>query len=173
MVKAISQTQAEKLFRPWWDSVEDHLVYGLVTLSLIVLPTAIIISTPLTCNFCKTISNISMCGENFTNKLPDPKLNWKWVMKECTLNGSVSRFMLYFPYILLFMAFSIYFIEHIFKKMFKNSQKLENLHMVFKSIKSQDEASEDKCMSRGKLFEVKENLRTSNTFFASYIFKYV
>ena len=33
MVKALfGQTEAEKTFRPWWDNLEDVLVYGLIIL---------------------------------------------------------------------------------------------------------------------------------------------
>ena len=173
MVKALSHTQAEKLFRPWWDSVEDHLIYALVIMSLIVLPTAIIISTPITCNYCQTISNIPLCGDHFNNSLPDPQLSWKWVMKECTLNGSVSPFLLYFPYILLLMAFSLFVVEHFFKKSFNNSRKLESLYMVYMNMKSHTEHKEERNGNeiQRQLIEVKENLKNSRTFFRSYIFK--
>ena len=33
MVKALfGQTDAEKTFRPWWDNLEDVLLYGLIIL---------------------------------------------------------------------------------------------------------------------------------------------
>ena len=173
MVKALSKTQAEKLFRPWWDSVEDHLIYALVILSLIVLPTAIVISTPLNCNFCQTINSTNLCGDSYTNALPDPKLSWKWLMKECTLNGSVSPFMLYFPYILLMMALSLFLVEKFFKKSFENSKKLEDLYLVYLNMKSQSHQSEEKDVSEASrnLIEVKESLKSSGMFFKSYIFK--
>ena len=42
-------TPAEKMFRPLSDNVEDFMIYGLIMLGLIVMPTAIINSTPLYC----------------------------------------------------------------------------------------------------------------------------
>ncbi len=30
--KVLGHTAAEKAFRPWWDDLEDYLIYGLVTL---------------------------------------------------------------------------------------------------------------------------------------------
>ena len=172
MVKALSHTQAEKLFRPWWDSVEDHLIYALVILSLIVFPTAIIISTPINCNFCQTIKSTPLCGSNYSNTSPDPNLNWKWVMKECTLNGSVSPFMLYFPYILLFMAFSLFLVENFFKKSFKNSKKLEDLFLVYMNIKNQKTYEEQGFIETQRhLIEVKERITKCSMFFKSYLFK--
>eukprot|EP00092_Neocalanus_flemingeri_P029787 GFUD01032340.1.p1 GENE.GFUD01032340.1~~GFUD01032340.1.p1 ORF type:complete len:421 (-),score=105.96 GFUD01032340.1:18-1202(-) len=141
-------------------------------MSLIVLPTAIVISTPLNCNYCQTINNTHLCGDH-TNTLPDPKLNWKWVTKECTLNGSVSPFMLYFPYILLLMAFTLFILEKFFKKSFKNSSKLENLYTIYMNIKSQTDPREEGHGNdiQRKLIEATENLKNSGTFFRSYVFK--
>ena len=35
MVSALfGQTEAEKTFRPWWDNLEDILVYGLILLGM-------------------------------------------------------------------------------------------------------------------------------------------
>ena len=75
--------------RPWWDPLEDYLVYGLVMLGLLTLPTSIITSgTPLDCNFCKD----DICrdlGPEF-NRTPadgkdtDPGFNAWWVKKYCT-----------------------------------------------------------------------------------------
>ena len=173
MVKALSHTQVEKLFRPWWDSVEDHLIYALVIMSLMVLPTAIIINIPLNCNYCQTIKTTNLCCDSFINSLPDPKLNWKWVMKECTLNGSVSPAILYFPYILLFIAFSLFVLEKFFKKSFKNSKKLENLYVIYMSMKSERDHREERKDNahQRNLLEIKESLKSSGAFFTSYVLK--
>ena len=41
------------MYRPWWDTLEDNLIYILVMVGLIVVPSAIIMGTPLDCNFCQ------------------------------------------------------------------------------------------------------------------------
>ena len=41
--KFIGTSEAEKAFQPWWDTVEDFLVYGLIMLGNIVFALAIII----------------------------------------------------------------------------------------------------------------------------------
>ena len=28
----LGHSDAEKAFRPWWDTVQDHLIYGLITI---------------------------------------------------------------------------------------------------------------------------------------------
>ena len=34
--KVFAHTAAEKAFRPWWDKLEDYLVYGLIMLGKII-----------------------------------------------------------------------------------------------------------------------------------------
>ena len=93
-------------------------------------------------------------------------------MKECTLNGSVSPAMLYFPYVLLLMAFSLFVLEKFFKKSFKNSKKLENLYVIYMSMKSERDHREERKDNahQRNLLEIKESLKSS-TFFTSYVFK--
>ena len=52
LMSSLSHTDQEKLFRPWWDNLEDYVVYGLITLGLIVLPTQVFQGTPLFCTPC-------------------------------------------------------------------------------------------------------------------------
>ena len=33
--KVLGRTKAERMFRPWWDELEDQLIYGLLTLGKI------------------------------------------------------------------------------------------------------------------------------------------
>ena len=33
--KVLGRTKAERAFRPWWDELEDQLIYGLLTLGKI------------------------------------------------------------------------------------------------------------------------------------------
>ena len=42
MSNVLGHSDAQKAFRPWWDSLEDYLIYGLVTIGVILVPTAII-----------------------------------------------------------------------------------------------------------------------------------
>ena len=50
--KVFGHSTAENLFRPWWDRVEDVLIYALLMLGLIVVPTAMVMGSPLQCTFC-------------------------------------------------------------------------------------------------------------------------
>ena len=52
----MAQTEAEKMVRPWWDAIEDFVIYGLIMLGLIVAPTTIFNGTPLFCNLCSKVN---------------------------------------------------------------------------------------------------------------------
>jgi hypothetical protein len=69
---------AVKAFHPWWDSLEDYLIYGLVMLGIILLPTAIITGTPLDRNYCQA-DHCSSTGKEYVNDKEDPKFNAWWV----------------------------------------------------------------------------------------------
>ena len=51
----MSHSDAEKMFRPWWDAIEDFVIYGLIMLGLIVSPTTIFNGTPLYCTLCTQV----------------------------------------------------------------------------------------------------------------------
>ena len=64
LMSGLSHTDQEKMFRPWWDNLEDFVIYGLISLGLVVLPTQIFQGTPLACTICTTVrqsqSNLSV-----------------------------------------------------------------------------------------------------------------
>ncbi len=42
-------SEGAKGFRPWWDTIEDNLLYGFVILGLITLPMTFFSRTPIEC----------------------------------------------------------------------------------------------------------------------------
>ena len=130
--RILGHSAAEKAFRPWWDTLEDYLVYGLVMLGLLTVPTSIITSgTPLDCNFCKGDICKGLGAEfNITpppGKTEDPGFNAWWIKKYCT-QTAVDEFILYFPFILLLMALLLVLIENSFIKIFRAGLKLDMVY---------------------------------------------
>ena len=127
--KILGHSAAEKAFRPWWDNLEDFLIYGLVMLGLLTVPTSVIIGgTPLDCNFCQKDHCKGKFGwEPGSNATEDPKFNAWWVKKYCT-QTAVDVFILYFPYILFMMALAIVLIERVFIRIFKAGIKLDTFY---------------------------------------------
>ena len=56
LMGALGHSEHEKMFRPWWDALEDFVIYGLIMLGLIVSPTTIFNGTPLFCTLCSQVS---------------------------------------------------------------------------------------------------------------------
>ena len=134
MNNVLGHSEAEKAFRPWWDTLEDILIYSLVVLGVITVPTAIITGTPLDCSPCHG-AHCQTGGETFYNNETLPGFNLWWVKKFCTMNGSVNPFMLYFPYFLLLTALALVFIERVFTKAFHAGTKLEKFYSLLEREK--------------------------------------
>ena len=59
LINTLSHTDTEKLFIPWWDNLEDFVIYGLITLGLVILPTQVFAGTPLFCTPCLEVRSKS------------------------------------------------------------------------------------------------------------------
>ena len=55
LMGALGHSEQEKMFRPWWDALEDFVIYALIMLGLIVSPTTIFNGTPLFCTLCTKV----------------------------------------------------------------------------------------------------------------------
>ena len=55
-------------YRPWWDKLEDYILYGLVMIGLITLPNSFVLGKNLECTFCKDdfCANLTFKNEVFT-----------------------------------------------------------------------------------------------------------
>ena len=84
---------------------------------LIVFPTAMISSTPLYCTICTK----GLCeDESKTSQEKDPGHHPWWLKQYCTLDPkTVDQFLLYFPYVLLIVALTLFVIERAFNSFFK------------------------------------------------------
>jgi len=54
LLSSLGLTQAERAFRPWWDAIEDHIVYTIIILGILVAPTSLVMTaSPLDCTLCR------------------------------------------------------------------------------------------------------------------------
>ena len=97
LMSTLSHTDQEKMFRPWWDNLEDFVIYGLISLGLIVLPTQIFQGTPLFCTICTTVTTVltiplltpliydqeDQCGVNRSSEV-DPGYHIYYIKNYCT-----------------------------------------------------------------------------------------
>jgi len=184
MGKVLGHSDAEKAFRPWWDTLEDYLIYSLVLLGIITVPTAIITGTPLDCSPCHD-DHCTVKGQVVSNNNTTPGFNLWWVKKFCTMNGSVDPFMLYFPYFLLLIALGLVFIERVFSKAFHAGTKLEKFYSflvrenVLGDVKETvTEGASAACQITNadggrEAIELKQSFNYDNNYYVSYVIRTV
>ena len=153
----LGHSDAEKAFRPWWDTFEDFLLYGLVMLGVITVPTAMATGTPLDCTYClQDFCSFPNQSKVDQRAVEDPGYNTRWVKKFCTLNKeAVDPFMLYFPYFLLIVAMILIAIERTFIKAFKTGSKLDKFYALLVREKV---LKEKEKVLKGEVLEEKEKV---------------
>ena len=170
MSNVFGHSKAEKAFRTWWDMVEDYMIYSLVAIGLVVMPTAMVTSSQLECTLCK--NETGYCGENPTSHYDtDPKFNSWWVKQACTFNGSVGSFMLHFPYILLIIALVLFAIERVFTVVFKEGAKHETLYSVLVHRKVIKEETNTDAVDGRDIAEIKQSFLKSKGYYISYLIR--
>jgi hypothetical protein len=157
------------------------LLFNVLIVGLIVLPTAMINGTPLDCTLCLTDHCPDPNGTIAANDNKDPGFNAWWVKKYCTFTA-VDGFILYFPYFLLFLALFIVLIERVFVSMFKAGLKLDAFYnlLISESLlegtvttsKGNQTTTKfvDVCDSK-LVFEVAQSFSQSSSYFYSYLIR--
>ena len=56
-------TEASKAFRPWWDSLEDQILYGFVLTGVVLLTMSFLGGTPVECTL-----HPSLWNDNYTSE---------------------------------------------------------------------------------------------------------
>jgi len=180
MSRVLGHSDAEKAFRPWWDTLEDFLLYGLVMLGIIIVPTAMITGTPLDCTYClEDYCSFPNQTKIDQREVKNPGYNAWWVKKFCTLNHqAVDPFMLYFPYFLLIVAMILVAIERTFVKAFKAGSKLDKFYALLVREKVLKSAADTTLHDHGgdvvdgkEAVEIKASFRGSSGYFFSYLLR--
>ena len=152
MTRVVGHTEAERAFRPWWDIVEDYIIYALAMIGIwgpltfvfffeslifpgvVLIPTAPITGSPLDCQYCiDNFCNIKQQPFQNNKNLTTPSFSSKWVAKLCTHNGTVDDFLLYYPYFIVCYAFILFGIERIFIMMYE--AKFYTFNIIFLKFK--------------------------------------
>ena len=174
MSKVESRNDHEKAFLPWWDVMEDYMVYGLVLVGLILIPQAVVSGTPLFCEYCvETNCDYDHTGKYvFLNQTREnnPNFGAWWSRNYCTYNAQneevrgstiyctesckmlilqgeplVELFVLFYPYYILMFALTLYMLENGFKELFSSKDKQNCLYKLL--VKYKIFASDDSSKS--------------------------
>merc|ERR1711971_231953 len=150
-------------------------------------------TTPLWCNECTK----GLCEDEKISLDPNgtlikgPHDKW-WLKQYCTLDPeTVNQFLLYFPYVLLLVAVTLFAIERAFTRFFKATKQLEAFYdlivkrKIIESKSKKDEGEEDdkekdgededeniEAMEHNKLaYSISKGHGSSSNYFRSYLIR--
>ncbi|XP_023349439.1 uncharacterized protein LOC111718156 [Eurytemora carolleeae] len=129
LLGGINLSTAEKAFRPWWDNIEDHIVYTLVILSILVAPNSFISPVRIDCTCtsdCDKATGTSLyfigqyCAQNVVGL---DEYYW--------MDGlQISIFAAYFPYFLLLLSAALVIIDRPFVMILFQSYNIEQIYSL-------------------------------------------
>ncbi|XP_059090317.1 uncharacterized protein LOC131886098 [Tigriopus californicus] len=149
-------------FRPWWDTVEDNIMYSFVILGMVTLPMTFFSKTPIECT-------------------PHPKL-WhnateikglsRFYPKVYCTETMIEPFLLYLPFTLLMVPIMLTAIEKTFVVLYKVEDKMNQFYhlLVKESLASEDVANLSKDNIKD-CHEIVQAFKTSNACYTSYLYR--
>jgi len=163
LLSSLGLTQAERAFRPWWDAIEDHIVYTIIILGILVAPTSLVMTaSPLDCTLCRQEN----CGHDHLNPEATTDDFGFFTRRYCALEN-LPVTVLYFPYLILAIATLLFMTDRPFVLVIFSSANMEELH---KMLVVEDPFSKE--------FDGKEESRelhhltaASTSFFFSYLLR--
>lgn len=188
--QVLNRPKAELAFRPWWDSVEDCVLSAMVGIGFLTLPTAYVTGNPVECVVHPALWNKSKLWDPLGIGLVDRKgqslddeymednygapLNMvritHWYVKRFCTENHVSKFVFYFPYILLIVPLTLVLVDRIFIKTFAAGNKIKLFYELLVEDSLQREDVENMSRENMKnLHEIMQSFRFSNVCFWSYL----
>jgi len=167
--KAImGQTDAEKAFRPWWDLLEDKILYVFVCMSMVTLPMTFLSNTPLDC----TIHHSLWPEPNSTMKIPSHvRYVQSYAKKYCT-ETHLSPFLLYLPFTLLLAPLALTACEKIFIGLYSTESKLEEFYsLLVKESLGREDVNTMETENLKDLHEIRQAFRNSSGCYHSYLYR--
>lgn len=167
--KAImGQSDAEKAFRPWWDHLEDKLLYFFVVMSMVTLPMTFLSNTPLDC----TIHSSLWPAANSTVKLPSHVRFVQGYAKKYCMETHLSPFLLYLPFILLLAPLILTSCEKIFILIYSTESKLEEFYsLLVKDSLGREDVSMLETENIRDVHEIRQAFRQSSCCYLSYLYR--
>jgi len=188
--QVLARPKAELVFRPWWDSVEDCVLSSMLAIGFLTLPTAYVTGNPVECVVHPSLWNktnlwdplgiglIDSKGqslddeyleENYGAPINTVRITHWYVKRFCTENY-VSKFVFYFPYILLIVPLTLVLVDRIFIKTFAAGNKIKQFYELLVEDSLQREDVENMSRENMKnLHEIMQSFRFSNVCFWSYL----
>merc|ERR1719188_966036 len=180
----LTRPKAEMCFRPWWDTIEDTVLVSMIGLGFLTLPTAYVTGNPVECVLHPRLWNTTEIwdplgvGQIYQDEYEEENIGYQigtvrithWYVKRYCTEKFVSKFVFYFPYILLIVPLTLVLVDRIFIKTFAAGNKIKQFYelLVEDSLRREDVDT----MSRENmknLHELMQSFRFSNVCYWSYL----
>ncbi|XP_023339347.1 uncharacterized protein LOC111709704 isoform X2 [Eurytemora carolleeae] len=163
----LGQSDAAKAFRPWWDYLEDYLMYSFVLMSLVTLPMTFLSGNPVDCAIH------SQYWYNDTGKVPQYTRYIQAYSKKYCTETNISVFLLYLPFSLLLAPIFLTAVEKLFIRCFNCEKKLDQFYsLLVKESLCTEEVGHLANENIKELHEIKQAFRNSSGCYKSYLYRF-
>jgi len=164
----LGQSDAAKAFRPWWDSVEDLLMYSFVVMSLVTLPMTFLSGNPVDCAIHRHY------WQNSTEHVPKYTRYIQGYAKKYCTETHLSIFLLYLPFTLLLAPLLLTAVDKLFIKFFRCENKFDQFYslLVKESLGTEDVGNLE-TENVKDMHEIRQAFRNSSGCYYSYLYRTV
>ena len=170
---ALSVTEAEAAFHPWWDTLEDYSVYGMLMICVLAIPTA---NTMMSCSSDYDAPQSPQergetrgQGQGQGGGVPTQSL---YINEYCT-RKHLQVFQIFFPYSLLLGPAILLLLKRLFAKT-AHGVKMKKFHQVIVKVTLEEERLTDLLRDdKINLKELKSQFSGSKSFLIAFVLKIV
>ncbi len=148
-------------FRPWWDTVEDNVLYAFVVLGMIALPVSFFSKTPVEC---------TLHPDRWDNVTSAPGLARLYPKTFCA-ETKIEPFVSYLPFTILLVPIVLTAVEKAYVVLYKVEAKMNKFHSLL--VKESLEAGEDVLALASEnvrdCHEIEQEFKASSGCHASYV----
>ena len=164
--KSFTVSRAEKAFQPWWDTLENYILYFIMMTAILVLQTDVVKGTTMDCTFCQENYCRDANGQTYNNTLEDPKFNWKWIRQECSAPELDP--VRYYPYILIVQAILLLVSKRVTLRFFISERKMNKLYEFVTAVFWEEKTDKEFDVD---VMNVKNMFRDSCDYYYGYLFQ--
>ncbi|XP_059092608.1 uncharacterized protein LOC131887897 isoform X2 [Tigriopus californicus] len=168
MKGTLQKSEAQKAFNPWWEDLEDKLLYGTMILGMISLPFNMVSNTPVECTLNQdhpSFRNLSLVDQS------PMRYHHFYLRKFCTMNF-IHDSMVFLPFLLILCPLPLVGIERMCLRFFGVLKRMNAFYtlLVKDSLDREDVEAFEKEKARSS-HEILQMFRDSNGIYFAFIAK--
>jgi hypothetical protein len=164
--KMMAKSVGSQSFEPWWDHLEDKLLYCFITVGLVSLPMTFFSKTPIVCT-----PHPRLYDANNNTFQSQKAVNRLFPNTYCT-ETMMHPFLLYLPFMLLIVPMGLSMIERLFISLYGVDQKMDKFyHLLIKESRNNEEVEKLKRENIKDCHELIQTFKKSNQCYNSYLYR--